>query len=148
MRIVLAMAAVAVGRKFQVHRVLVGVTGLANDFLVSARQWIFCLGRMVVTPARPAVRIVAIPTLGSETSLMFILVAFFAGYGLVLVSRRPMTFFAGDRSVQPDQRKAGDVMVECSVLPPIDLVVAPFASRTEFVLVRILFLVARDASRR
>ena len=99
MSIVLAMAVVAVGRKLQVHRVLGGVTRLANDLLVSARQRIFCLDRMIVTPTRPSVRIVAISTLGSETSLVFVLVAFLAGHGLVLIRRRPMTFFTRHWSV-------------------------------------------------
>ena len=39
-------------------------------------------------------------------------------------------------------------MIKCGVLTPIDVIVALFASRTEFVLVRIFFLVTRDASHR
>ena len=99
MSVVLAMAAVAISRKFRVHDVLGGVTGFANYFLMSPGQRVFCLDRMVVTPACPSVRIVTISTFGPETTLVFVLVTFFASYGLVLIGPRPMTFLTWHRSV-------------------------------------------------
>lgn len=148
MGVFLAMTTVAVARKFHIHRVPGGMARLANDLLVGACQRIFSLARMIVAPARPSVRIVAISTLGSEASLVFVLVAFFAGHGLGLIRRRPMTFFTRNRSVQPDQRKARNVMIKCGVLTPIDSIVTLFTSRAEFVLMWVVLLVTRDASYR
>lgn len=63
MGVILVMARVAVSRKLQVHRVLGDMARFALDLLVPAGQRIFGLGRMIVLPARPPVRIVAISTI-------------------------------------------------------------------------------------
>ena len=47
---------------------------------------------MVVTPPRPSIGIVTIAALRTETSIMFVLMAFLACYGLILVDRGPVTF--------------------------------------------------------
>jgi len=85
MNVLLAMAVVAVGRKFQVHRVLGRMARLAPDLLVSARQRILGLSRMVVPPAPPPVRIVAISAPGTKAPHVLVLVAFFASHRLVLI---------------------------------------------------------------
>lgn len=106
MDIVFPMAIIAVGRELQVDRVFSRMARLARELLMPARQRIFCLEPMVEAPMRPTVRIVARCTLGSETSLVFVLVAFFTGERCVFISRRLMTIFAGHRSMQSDQGKS------------------------------------------
>src|SRR5487761_2699739 len=142
-----AMTIVAVDRQLQVDRVFRLVARLACDFLVRAGQRIFCLRRMVEAPPSPAIRIVARRTLRTETSLMFVLVTFFTRERRLFILRRLMTVLARHRSMQPDQRKAREIVIETCLLPPIVFIVAPLTSRTELVLVRILALVTGDASR-
>ena len=142
-----AVAIVAVDRQLQVDRIFCLVARLACDFLVRAGQWIFCLGRMVEAPPSPAIRIMAGRTLGTETSLMFVLVAFFTRERSLFILRRLMTVLARHRSMQSNQGKAREIVIEPGLLPPIVLIMAPLAFRTELVLVWILALVTGDAGR-
>lgn len=87
MDVVLAVAIVAVGRQLQGRRIFSGVAGLTRQLLMRAGQRIFCLSRVVEAPTRPAVRIVAESTVGSETSLVPVVVAFLTGERRAFVGR-------------------------------------------------------------
>lgn len=141
MDVILAVTVEAICRKLQGRRILGGMARLARHLLMRASQRIFGLGRMIEAPARPAVRIVAGCTVGSETSLVPVIVAFFTREGRVFVGRRLVTFRTRDRSMKPDERKPCQVMVEPGLLSPTIFVMALLASRAERIFVWIIFLV-------
>ena len=124
------------------------MTRLTNELFMSSRQRIFGLTPMVEPPSSPTVWIVTICATHPELCLMKILVTLFASCRLALVSRRTMTLFAGHRSMQTDQGKAGDLVVERNALSPIDIIMATLATLTQLSLMRILLLVARVAGNR
>ena len=77
---------------------------------------------------------------------MEVLVTFLAGERCVLVGRSAMTFFAGNRRMQADQRKARQFVIERQVPPPIRIIVASFAALAQFALMRIVLAMTGDAS--
>ncbi len=142
------MAAVAIGRQFEVGWRLYVVTGLTNNLFMSASQRIFGLPRMVKTPSWPSVRIVTIGAARAKLRLVEILVALFTSHRFILVGRRPVAFLAGDRRMQTDQRKARDLVVERNAFPPIDIVMTALAALSQFSFMGILLAMAGVARRR
>jgi len=110
--ILAAVTAVAIHRQLQIRRRLRLVTRLASELLMRTCQRKSGLSRVIESPQRPAIRIVAGGTMAPEPSLVKVLVTAFAGHRRVLVGGRAMTLLAGHRLVQADQGKTRDVMIE------------------------------------
>lgn len=148
MYVLARMTGIAIGGELETGRRLRLVTGFADDLLVCSGQWKFRLARVIKTPACPAVRIVAIAATTSQPALMEILVASGARDRRVLVRRRPVAFFTGNRGMQPDQRKARQLVIERLGPSPIGIVVASLTPFAQFSLVRIVLAVTRHAGSR
>ena len=124
------------------------MTGFANNLFMSAGQRVFGLPRMVKTPSWPSVWIVTIRAARTKLRLMEILVALFTSRRFVLVGRRTVTFLAGYRRMQTDQRKVRDLVIERNAFPPINIVVTALATLSQLSFVGILLAMAGVARNR
>lgn len=102
---------------------------VAAHVLVSTGQRKLCLPVMVEAPEWPAVRVVAAVALRSELSGM-VRILMTSGARRWRVTERlvPVALLASDCGVEPNQRKARQIMVERDLLPPFHFVVTAFAA--------------------
>jgi hypothetical protein len=110
-------------------------------------QRIFCLRVVIKSPASPAVGVVTKIAVGSKTALVvIILVAARASDRGSLERCSLMAFFARNDGVPAYQRKASQFVVEPGYLPPTGVLVTLFTPGSELPLMRIVLLMARDAT--
>jgi hypothetical protein len=149
MRIVLAVAGVAIRGQRNLGDVLGDVAGLAIDAAVRPGQRIACLRVVIEAPSCPTVRIVAERAIRSEPAFMMpVAVAGGASQRRTFEQQRPMTFFAGYDGVTTDQGKSSDVVIERRHLAPVGFSVALLAAGAELPFVAVVFAVAGYAGRR
>ena len=110
-------------------------------------QWIFCLRVVIKSPASPTVGVVTKTAIGCKAAfVMIILMTARTNDRGSLVRSSPMAFLARHDRVPPDQRKASQIVVETGRLSPTGVLVTFFTSVSELPLMRIVLLVARDAT--
>jgi hypothetical protein len=144
MLVVTTVAAVAGCRSSRLLDVLCAVAGMTLQASMGASQGIRRLLVVIKAPTGPAVWRVTCRTGGSDTSLMVVVrVATRACLGHILERWRSMTLFAGHDRMQPDQRKARDIVVEGDFLAPTRFVVTLLAFASKLACMRIVLLVAR-----
>jgi hypothetical protein len=109
------------------------------------------LTRVVEFPFSPRNRIMTIPALrihAKPTLMVAVPMASLTRDRRVLVTRRAMTFLAGNPRVLTDQRKAGLIMIKGDILAPVDVIVAPVATIAKLALMGVLLLVTRNTGYR
>ena len=149
MRIVRAVAGVAIRRQRNLGDVPGDVAGLAVDPTVRPGQRVPRLRGMIETPPRPTTRVVAERAVWPQaTFMMLVLVTGSADQWCVVEQQRPMAFLARHDGMTPDQRKSGYIVIKGYYAPPAGICVALLAPVSEAALMRILFAVTRHASRR
>ena len=115
--------------------------------MMRSGQRIFCLRVVIKSPASPAVGVVTKTAIGSKATLVvIILVAARASDRGSLERCSLMAFFAGNDCVPAYQRKTGQFVVESGRLSPAGVLVTPFTPGSKLPLMRIVLLVARDAT--
>ena len=116
--------------------------------MMRSGQRIFCLRVVIKSPASPAVGVVTKTAIGSKATLVVIilLVAARASDRGSLERCSLMAFFAGNDCVPAYQRKTGQFVVESTRFSPPGVLVTPFTPVSELLLMRIVLLVARDAT--
>lgn len=149
MRIVPAVAAVAVCGHHDLGDMLCGMTGVAVQIPMGSRQRILGLLVVIVDPPRPRIRVMAERTVRSDAALVvLVLVALRAGKRRALVGLRQMTLLARHDRMLADQRKTADVVIERGLLAPACVVVTLLATVPQFSFVRVIVPVARQTSGR
>ena len=115
--------------------------------MMRSGQRIFCLRVVIKSPASPAVGVVTKTAIGSKATLVvIILVAVRTSDRGSLVRCSLMAFFAWNDGVPAYQRKASQFVVESCRLSPAGVLVTFFTLDSELPLMRIVLLVARDAT--
>ena len=146
MRIVAAVATVAVCGDHDLGHILCGMAGVAGQIAMRSRQRILGLLVVIVDPARPRIRVMARRAVRSDAAfVVLVLVALRAGQRRALVGLRPMTFLARHDRMLSDQRKPADVVIELGLLAPTRVVVALLAAGTQLPFVRVVLAMARQA---
>jgi hypothetical protein len=149
MRVVLAVAGIAIRRQRDLGDVPGNVAGLAIDTAVRAGQRVTRLRVVIETPTCPTIRVVAERAVRPQAALMMLVaVAGRANERCVFEQQRAMAFLARHDGVTPDQGKSADVVIEGRYAPPAGFSVTLLAPTAEPALVRVLLAVTRHASRR
>jgi len=116
--------------------------------LMSTVERVTCLGIVIETPARPAVRVVTQGAISRQPAfVMGILVAARTAALRVFERSRAMAFLAGRDRMTANQWKSRDLVIEGHIAPPARFLVALFATAAELSFVGIVFLVTRHAIR-
>jgi hypothetical protein len=149
MRVVLAVAGIAICRQRDLGDVPGNVAGLAIDAAVRPGQRVTRLCVVIEAPPCPTIRVVAECAVRPQATLMMlVVVAGRANDRCVLEQQGAMAFFARHDGVTPDQRKPGDIVIERGYAAPAALSVTLRASIAEPAFVRIILSVTRHAGRR
>ena len=110
-------------------------------------QRILCLRVVIKSPASPTVGVVAKTAIGSKAALMMIVLVTVRTDDRSSLERCGlMAFLARNDRVPAYQRKASQIVVETGHPSPAGVLVAFFTPGPELPLMRIVLLVARDAT--
>jgi len=139
MRIVLAVARVAILRQHDLGDVAGHVAGLAIKPAVGACQRVARLCVVIKAPPRPAIRVVAERAIRPQAAFMMLVpVTGGAIQRGTLERQRAMAFLARHDGMAPNERESGDVVIEGLYATPTRLAVALLAAAAELALVRII----------
>ena len=142
-RIIPAVASVAIGRRGHPRDIGLLVARMALQSMMRARQRVAGLLVVIEAPACPTVGVVTARAVGAEPADMVrILVAARARARRILERLGSVAFLARHHRMQSDERKSRQIMVEGDLLSPARLLVALLAIAAQLALVRIILAMA------
>jgi hypothetical protein len=149
MHVILGVTGITIGGEFDFGDILGHVTGVTIEAAVRSGQRKACLYVVIKAPPRPAIWVMAEPTVGPQAALvMAVRVARRAGQWRVLKAQRAVAFLASYDGMASNQGKSTDVMIERCHVSPVILAVTPLATRAQLAVVPVVLSVARYACRR
>jgi hypothetical protein len=107
-----------------------------------------CVQIVVERCHRPVITVVAGATVSAKRAFMHVVVAVTIGTAVLRIVKAiaRVTGSAGDRRMQTDQRKSGEIMIETNRLPPCLLRMTLQAVFAELPCVRVVYSVAGTAA--